>query len=247
MAHPAPLSVHTLREEVEDGRIDTVLSRSPTCRAGSRASARRPVLPRRGGRRTATEGCNYLLAVDVDMNTVDGYAMSSWERGYGDFVLMPDLDTLRRVPWLPGTALVPCDLLWLDGTPWSPRRARCSSGSSTGSTERGLRRLRRHRAGVHRLRGHLRGGLEEGYRDLTPPTTTTSTTRCSARARVEPLLRDIRNGMDGAGMVVRVGQGRVQPRPARDRVPLHRRAGHVRQPLGVQDRRQGDRRPARQA
>ncbi len=45
------------------------------------------------------EGCNYLLAVDVEMNTVEGYAMSSWERGYGDFVLVPDLSTLRLLPW----------------------------------------------------------------------------------------------------------------------------------------------------
>src|SRR6187431_12514 len=71
-----------------------------------------------------TEGCNYLLAVDVDMNTVDGYAMSSWERGYGDMVMAPDLDTLRLVPWLEGTALVLCDVQWLDGTPViaSPRQ-----------------------------------------------------------------------------------------------------------------------------
>jgi len=54
------------------------------------------------------EGCNYLLAVDVDMNTVSGYAMSSWDRGYGDFVFKPDLATLRRVPWQEGTALVLC-------------------------------------------------------------------------------------------------------------------------------------------
>src|ERR687891_2399806 len=52
------------------------------------------------------EGCNYLLAVDVDMNTVSGYAMSSWDLGYGDFVFRPDLSTLRLVPWLEGTALV---------------------------------------------------------------------------------------------------------------------------------------------
>src|SRR6516162_5203917 len=71
-----------------------------------------------------SEGCNYLLAVDVDMNTVDGYAMSSWERGYGDFVLRPDLATLRQVPWLPCTALLLADLTWFDGTPVvaSPRQ-----------------------------------------------------------------------------------------------------------------------------
>src|SRR2546421_6755573 len=71
-----------------------------------------------------SEGCNYLLAVDVEMNTVDGFAMSSWERGYGDFVLAPDMNTLRRMPWHPGTALVIADLTWLDGAPVvaSPRQ-----------------------------------------------------------------------------------------------------------------------------
>src|SRR3712207_3182170 len=70
------------------------------------------------------EGCNYLLAVDVEMNTVEGYAMSSWERGYGDFVFKPDLNTLRYVPWQEGTALVTCDLVWEDGSPVvaSPRQ-----------------------------------------------------------------------------------------------------------------------------
>src|ERR1700756_1899603 len=58
------------------------------------------------------ECCNYLLAVDVDMNTVDGYAISSWETGYGDMVMTPDFSTLRLIPWLPGTALVMADLSW---------------------------------------------------------------------------------------------------------------------------------------
>src|SRR5687768_15866732 len=61
-----------------------------------------------------TEGCNYLLAVDVEMNTVDGYEMSSWTRGYGDFAMRPDFSTLRRLPWHPGTAFVLADLSWLD-------------------------------------------------------------------------------------------------------------------------------------
>ena len=70
------------------------------------------------------EGCNYLLAVDVEMNTVEGYAMSSWERGYGDFVFKPDMDTPRCVPWQEGTVLVTCDLVWEDGSPVvaSPRQ-----------------------------------------------------------------------------------------------------------------------------
>src|SRR5207245_1390024 len=70
------------------------------------------------------EGCNYLLALDMEMNPGPGYAMASWERGYGDFHLHPDLATLRRLPWLEGTALVLCDVAWEDGSPVvaSPRQ-----------------------------------------------------------------------------------------------------------------------------
>ena len=72
---------------------------------------------------SGTEGCNYLLAVDIDMNTVDGYSISSWEKGYGDMEFVPDWDTLRLLPHLPATAMVQCDLVWLDHSPvpQSPR------------------------------------------------------------------------------------------------------------------------------
>src|SRR6516164_429242 len=66
------------------------------------------------------EGCNYLLALDMEMDPVPGYEMASWERGYGDFDLRPDHSTLRRVPWLDGTALVLCDVMWHDATPVAP-------------------------------------------------------------------------------------------------------------------------------
>src|SRR5918996_5330192 len=70
-----------------------------------------------------TEGCNYLLGVDVDMNTVDGYAITSWERGYGDMEFVLDFDTIRVLPHHPATAMVQCDLVWPDHAPvrQSPR------------------------------------------------------------------------------------------------------------------------------
>src|SRR2546421_7392879 len=70
--------------------------------------------------REGAEGCNYLLAVDVEMNTVDGYAMSSWAGGYGDFAMAPDLTTLRLAPWHPATAPGLADPTWFDGTPVAP-------------------------------------------------------------------------------------------------------------------------------
>src|SRR5579863_7780330 len=118
------LTLDQLTDLVASGQIDTVIIGITDMQGrlqGKRCSARyflEEVVP------NAAEACNYLLAVDVDMRTVEGYSMSSWERGYGDFVMRPDLATLRLVPWNAGTALVLCDLEWGDGTPveQSPRQ-----------------------------------------------------------------------------------------------------------------------------
>src|SRR5450432_4780562 len=110
------LSVERLRVEVDAGTIDTVIIALPDMQGrlqGKRLTARfflDEVLEH------DTEGCNYLLAVDVEMNTVDGYAMSSWASGYGDFVLVPDMGTLRYLPWHESTVLILADPAWLDGT-----------------------------------------------------------------------------------------------------------------------------------
>src|SRR3954464_9579633 len=120
----APLSLDRLRRMVEADEGDTVVVAFTDMQG--RLQGKRIHAPFFLDEVLAhgTEGCNYLLAVDVDMNTVGGYAISSWERGYGDFVLRPDLGTLRRASWLPATAMVQCDVLWLDGAPvvQSPRQ-----------------------------------------------------------------------------------------------------------------------------
>src|SRR5262252_6597395 len=121
--HPA-LSTEELRLAVEAGTIDTVVLAIVDMQGRLQGKRLHAQFFLDEVMRHATEGCNYLLAVDVDMNTVDGYRMSSWERGYGDFVMAPDLSTLRRVPWQPGTAMLLADLTWLDGSPVvaSPRQ-----------------------------------------------------------------------------------------------------------------------------
>ncbi len=142
------------------------------------------------------------------MNTVDGYAMSSWERGYGDFVLVPDLATLRRVPWHEATALVIADLAWQDGSPVvaSPRqilRPRWRRLAERGWTALAGTELEfivfndtyEQAAGQRLPRPHAR---EPVQRRLLAS---------SAPARVEPLLRRIRLGMAGAGMYVESAKG----------------------------------------
>ena len=176
------LTLEDLSAEVASGRVDTVILAMCDMQGrlqGKRLHARAFV---DGIAEHGAEGCNYLLAVDVDMNTVPGYAMSSWEGGYGDFVFMPDLATLRRIPWLEGTVMVQCDLLWHDGSPVvaSPRQV----------LRRQLERRRRARlarvrglgARVHPLRRDLRlAPAPRPGATCGPPTPTTSTTRSSAR------------------------------------------------------------------
>src|SRR3954447_24653878 len=109
-----PRTLEELEAAVEDGTIDTVLLGLTDMQGrlqGKRLSAEHfvhDVVP------NSAEACNYLLAVDVEMNTVGGYAMASWEHGYGDFVMVPDLGTLRPLPWLPGTAMCVADAQWHD-------------------------------------------------------------------------------------------------------------------------------------
>ena len=116
MARPVPLDVDTLRREVDEGLIDTVVVGITDMQGrmqGKRIHADHFVHDTLAH---GTEGCNYLLAVDIDMNTVSGYAMSSWDSGYGDMVMRPDLTTLHRIPWQEGAVGVLCDVLREDGS-----------------------------------------------------------------------------------------------------------------------------------
>jgi glutamine synthetase len=110
------MTLEELRAQADAGTVDTVLLALTDMQGrlqGKRLTARHFLAE---VAEHGAEGCNYLLGVDVDMATVAGYAMSSWERGYGDFVLRPDLDTLRPVPWQEGTVVCLADVAWEDGT-----------------------------------------------------------------------------------------------------------------------------------
>ncbi len=116
MAKPPPLTVDQLRAEIEAGDIDTVVVAFTDMQGRLQGKRLHGHYFLDHVLEDGTEGCNYLLAVDVDMNTVDGYAISSWERGYGDMFFDLDLDTLRRTPGSRHSATVQCDLTWLDGS-----------------------------------------------------------------------------------------------------------------------------------
>jgi len=203
------LSLDELRKSVQDGEIDTVIVALTDMQGrlqGKRFHARfflDEVVAHN------TEACAYLLAVDTDMNTVDGYQLASWETGYGDFMLVPDLATLREVPWQPGTALVLADVAGLDAgqspirvSPRQVLRAQLARAAELGWTAM---------AGTELEFVVFEGGYEQawdsGYRSLVPANRYNADYSVLGTGRIEPLLRDIRNSMAGAGLYVESAKG----------------------------------------
>ncbi|MEU1127840.1 glutamine synthetase family protein [Streptomyces sp. NPDC005899] len=206
-----PLRAERLRALVASGDIDTVVLAFPDMQG--RLQGKRFAAPffLDDVLEHGTEGCNYLLAVDTDMNTVDGFAMSSWADGYGDFAMRPDLATLRMVPWHEGTAMVMADLAWEDGTP-------------VVAAPRQILRRQLERLAAHGLTAHAGTELEfivfkdtyeqawdRDYRDLTPANRYNIDYSVLGTGRVEPLLRRIRNEMAGAGLTVESAKGECNP------------------------------------
>jgi glutamine synthetase len=201
------MTLDELREQVAGGTVDTVLL--AFCDMQGRLMGKRMHAEHFLGDvvEHGAEGCNYLLAVDVDMNTVEGYAMSSWERGYGDFVLTPDLATLRPLPWLEGTAMCMADIGWADGSDVvaSPRQV----------LRRQLARLAERGWGANAgtelefilFRTTYEEAWHRRYTDLEPANLYNVDYSLLGTSRVEPLLRRIRLAMAGAGLRVEDAKG----------------------------------------
>jgi glutamine synthetase len=206
-----PLSLEALRAEVASGAIDTVVLAIVDVQgrlAGKRFDADyflNEVVE------NGTEGCNYLLAVDVEMNTVAGYTMSSWERGYGDLLMAPDMATLRRIPWQPATALLLADAQWLDGAPvvQSPRQVLRAQLDRL--TERGWVAMVGTELEFILFDDSYEAAWSRRYTDLTPSNQYNIDYSILGTGRVEPMLREIRLGMKGAGLPVESAKGECNP------------------------------------
>ena len=200
MGAPGMLSKSALADQVASGAVDTVIVAFCDMQGrltGKRISARLFV---EDVAEHGAECCNYLLAVDVDMNTVDGYAISSWETGYGDMVMTPDFTTLRLLPWLPGTAMVIADLSWTDGRPVNQAPRSILNRQLDRLADRGWVPYVGTELEFMVFDDSFRAAWQAGYRGLTPATDYNVDYAIHASTRMEPLLRDIRLGMDGAGM-----------------------------------------------
>ena len=154
-----------------------------------------------------TEGCNYLLAVDVDMNTVDGYKITSWESGYGDMEFVPDWDTLRLVTHLPATAMVQCDLTLMDHAPvpQSPRTMLKTQLEKVAAMD--MVALAGTELEFIVFNNTFEDAHDRSWRGLTPANQYNVDYSLIGTSRVEPLLRDIRNHMYASGMDVEAAKG----------------------------------------
>jgi glutamine synthetase len=153
------------------------------------------------------EGCNYLLAVDVDMETVGGYAMASWDRGYGDFVMKPDLDTLRPVPWHEGTVMLLADVQWEDGSDVVASPRQILRKQLARLADRGLKAFAGTELEFIVFKDTYEEAWKKGFRDLEPANLYNIDYSLLGSARVEPLIRRIRNEMMAAGMTVENSKG----------------------------------------
>jgi glutamine synthetase len=201
------MKLEELREEVAKGTIDTVLLAITDMQGrlmGKRLTARHFLeeVAEHGA-----EGCNYLLAVDVDMTPVEGFAMASWAGGYGDFVMRPDLETLRLVPWQEATALCIADVVWHDGSDVVASPRQVLRGQLARLAQRGWGAAAGTELEFMLFRDSYEEAYHKGYRTLEPANLFNSDYSLLATARVEPLIRRIRNSMEGAGMPVEDSKG----------------------------------------
>ncbi len=207
MREKFPLPKAELEAKIAKGEIDTVVVAMTDMQGrlvGKRLDANyflSDVL------KHGTEGCNYLLAVDVDMNTVPGYAMSSWEKGYSDFAMVPDLNTLRVIPWQDGAALLLADVQWLDHTDVVASPRQILKKQIKALADAGMKAMVGTELEFVVYNNTYEQAFNKGYKDLTPANQYNVDYSILGGSRIEPLLRAIRLGMSGAGMNVESVKG----------------------------------------
>ncbi len=205
--HPKLLTLEQLRVQISEGAVDTVIV------------AFTDMQGRLQGKRLhgqyfvdhviedGTEGCNYLLSVDVDMNTVAGYEMSSWDKGYGDMEFALDFDTIRLLTHLPATAMIQCDLVWLDHSPVVQSPRTILKDQLAKAADHGFMALAGTELEFIVFDTTYEEAWASNYQTMTPSNQYNVDYSIVGTTRVEPLLRDIRNTMYSAGMNVEGAKG----------------------------------------
>jgi glutamine synthetase len=207
MTTKGTITLGELRAQVEDGAIDTILMAAPDMQGRLQGKRVMPKFFLESITTDAAEGCAYLLATDIECSPVGGYELTSWEKGYGDFVFVPDMSTLRRAPWQEKAAMVLCDIELFGHLPaeMSPRTM----------LKKQLARLATHGLTAYAatelefilFRTSYENAWKSAYRDLVPANQYNCDYSMLGTARVEPVIRKIRNAMEDAGIQVENSKG----------------------------------------
>jgi glutamine synthetase len=205
------ISLDELRADVESGAIDTVVVAFTDMQGRLMGKRVHAEFFLEDSAEHGVEGCNYLLALEMDMDPVPGYALTSWEQGYGDFQLSPDLATLRRVPWLEGTALVLADVLLHDGSGVKPSPRQVLKAQVERAEPLGYTPMFGSELEFYLLRETYEEAHAKHYRDLTPSVPYILDYHILATSYDEPLIRQMRNGMHAAGIRVESSKGEAWP------------------------------------
>jgi glutamine synthetase len=201
------MNLDELKAAVEKGTIDTVIVAGIDMQGRLMGKRFEAHFFANGGWHE-THCCNYLLAVDMEMNTVQGYKSSNWATGYGDYVMKPDLDTMRPLPWLPGTALVLADMLdhhTHEEVPHSPRailkkqvaRARALGFEPMMATE----------LEFYLFENSYESLRDNGFRDLKAISAYNEDYHIFQTTKEEDVMRAVRNGLYGAGIPIENSKG----------------------------------------
>jgi glutamine synthetase len=206
------LTPDQLRTDVETGAIDTVIAAFTDMQGrlmGKRLDAEFFLEELDAGHEV--EGCNYLLALEMEMDPVPGYAMASWERGYGDFGLQPDLGSLRRIPWHEATALVLCDVQWHDGSPVAASPRQVLKAQLEKAAALGYDAMFGSELEFFLFRESYEDAHAKHFRDLTPSVPYILDYHILASGYDEPFMRAVRTAMKAAGLKVESSKGEAWP------------------------------------
>ena len=201
------LELEGLRNDVENGAIDTVVVAFTDMQGRLMGKRLHAEFFLDDSLEHGVEGCNYLLALEMEMDPVPGYEIASWERGYGDFRLQPDLRTLRRIPWLEATALVLADVVWHDGSPVGPSPRQVLTAQVERARSLGFEPKFGSELEFFLFKESYSEAYEMHYLGLTPSVPYILDYHVLATTYDEPLIRQIRNGMQGAGIKVESSKG----------------------------------------
>jgi glutamine synthetase len=205
------LTLEQLTADVEAGAIDTIVVAFTDMQGrlmGKRVHAEFFLEEALDG---GVEACNYLLALEMEMDPVPGYALTSWEQGYGDFQLRPDPATLRRIPWLEATALILCDVHGHDGAEVGPSPRQVLRRQMRRAEELGFTPMFGSELEFFLLKETYAEAHAKHYRELTPSVPYILDYHILASTYDEPFIRQIRNGMQGAGIPVETSKGEAWP------------------------------------